>query len=261
MKKGRKIALISVLIVWAVLLVFTFYYLSNVYNSINNPAPRDITSEANEIIEITNEQLTNGIPISIEAGDVIPIAIGTDDYTLKAYELKQNEANFITNNNLHFTAKQNLDKRIDLNGDNYYDLSIKLRSTSGNNAEISFQKITEKQNIGGNMAELMNQFEEDQKTQSRILTLTLLIAGLILLFYITKSYFIPTFKNKRKMSRKTEKEAFSDLYEKCNELKKQGNTVQAKKVCKKLNHLYGYMPDKEKKKYKSQMDSIAKYIK
>jgi hypothetical protein len=254
MKRGRKIALISVLIIWTILLGFTFYYLSNVYNSINNPSQNNIVSEANSLIEITENQLVNGIPITIEVGDVIPITIDTNDYTLKIYEINQDNIKFITNNFLYFSVKQNINKKLDISGDNYYDILIKVEGITDNTAEISFQKITEKQNIGGNMAELLNRFEEDQKTQSRIITLTLLIAGLILLFYIIKSYFIPTIKNKRKMARKTEKEAFDDLFDKCIELIKEGNKEQAKKVYKKLNHLYKYMPEKKKKK-------IEKYLK
>jgi len=46
MKRERKIALISVLIIWAILLVFTFYYLNNLYISINNPEPKNIATEA-----------------------------------------------------------------------------------------------------------------------------------------------------------------------------------------------------------------------
>jgi len=261
MKRERKIALISVLIIWAILLVFTFYYLNNLYSSINNPEPKNIATEAYSIIEITENQLTNGLPITIEIGDVIPITIDQNDYTLKIYEINQNEISLITNNFLHFTAQKDMEKKLDISGDNYYDILIKINSIADDTAEISLQKITEKQNIGGNMAELMNRFEEDQKTQSKILTLTLLIAGLILLFYITKSYFIPTVKRKRKMSRKTEKEVFNDFYEKYNELLKQKKTSQAQKIYKKLVHLYKYMPQKEKVKYKSKMDSMTKYIK
>jgi len=254
MRRGRKIAISIAAAVWMVLLGFTVYYIYGFYTSVSQPIP---TSEVYEQKRISPD----GTSFPMEDGDVVSFEANDNDYALKVYGIQTSKARFVVNNFLYFEMDVGRDKKIDLEGDGYYDLLVRLRSIQGSQTMVSVSLIEEARSLGGGINDAVGRIGSDDGTQSKMVVLILLLFALILLAYVTKEYIIPTIDERRKMSRKSEIETFNDLHDKYEDAKREGDIEKARRIYHKALHLHRYMDDADQKKTKKAIIEMTNYLK
>ena len=172
MERGRKIALTIALTIWIILLVLTFYYLYVVYSSISSPVP------ALEVYTHTQVD-ADGQAFDMDKGDIVSTKINNKDYSIKIYEAKNRDAEFVINDFLYFDVKEDEDKKLDLDGDNTYDLQIHIYEIKNGVTTLYLREISERQSLGGDFTGAIDRFEKNARLQSSFMVLITLILSLI----------------------------------------------------------------------------------
>ena len=265
--ENKKVVLSVVLVVWVLALIFTFYYLYNVYSDITMPqsAGAKLSSQYVELYTmspIASDKLIIGGDIEVLQGDVIPVNVKGDDYSIKIFEINNtgNKVDMTVNNFLFFSLKNSESKKLDLNGDNSYDLLITLKGINEEKANVFIKSIDEKKAVGDRLDEALATIKQNSAIQSRLIILISLLFIIILVLYFIKTYLIPTINLKKRTAREKPTSAMNYLLDEFNDAKKSNDNKKAKRIANKAQSLYKHLPESDKKNYKSNIKSMERYL-
>jgi len=263
----RKVVLSVVLVVWILALLLTFYYLYSVYNDVTSPTtiPAKLNSKYVELYTIPLlgfDQLSVGSYIPVSIGDIIPVSVKNEDYSIKVYDINEsdNRVDLTVNNFLFFSLKKSETKKMDFNGDNYYDILITLDDIGNQNATLFIKSINEKRDTADQIGEALSVIQKNSDIQSKVIFLFCLIFIVIIIIYFIKAYLAPAMKLKKRTEREKPESVMDYLYEEFNKLKKSGNYKDATKIVNKAKSLYKHMSGEDKKNFSSKMKSMERYI-
>jgi len=263
----KKVIISVVLIVWVLALLFTFYYIYNTYIEITSPntAESKLNSQFVELYTISPlsaDKLMAGGDVDIVKGDIIPVTIKKDDYSIKVYEVNgtSKTVDLFVNNFLYFTLKNQETKKLDLNGDNYYDLLLTLKSVGDDKATLFLRTINEKRAISDSLDEALSTIKQNSAMQSRLMILIFLIFIIILVLYLIKFYLAPAIGYKRKMAREKPANVMDYLLTEFDKEKKINNEKNARKIATKINSLYEHMTNSDKENYSNKIKNVKKYL-
>lgn len=203
-------------------------------------------------INLTEEQLNSGESVTLENETYLNLNIGDKDYIVGAYKPQNNTIIELIVNNKTYILNSLDERKIDLDNDGFYELSI----TPENKSSIVLQTTKEKINIRDKfISGMSNQFSDSTLI---LLIFLVLILTLITLAYIIVGRYLKGIFVKRKISeRKDPKDIFNELAEEI----KASNGKKAKDLYQKMKNFYNYMDEDEKKKFKPKLISLERYIK
>jgi len=102
------------------------------------------TLGVNREASITNSQILSGATVDMKEKEMINFEIGEDEHTLTIDSIDSNSVDIIIQSRtIRETLTLNEVKKIDFENDGVYDLSVELRSISGDELEIFLKKINE----------------------------------------------------------------------------------------------------------------------
>jgi hypothetical protein len=259
----RKVVISIVLAVWILALIFTFYYLYNIYSDITAPnsIPAKLNSQYVEIYTLSPfspNKLILGGNVEVTKGDIIPLSVKNEDYSLKVFEINSsdNKVDLIVNNFLYFSLKNSETKKLDLNGDNYYDIMLTLKDISNSKATLFIKSINEKKAVEDKLNEALFTIKQSSDIQSKLVILISLIFIIILVLYFIKSYLAPAISLKRRTAREKPTSVLDYLLDEFDNSKRAGNNKDARKIINKAKNLYRHMPDEDKRRFTSRMKKI-----
>jgi hypothetical protein len=263
----KKMVVSIVLIVWFLALVFTFYYLYTVYNSITTPTsiPAKLNSQSIELYSLSpfgSDELNTGGEVSITKGDIIPLTVKNVDYSIKFYDINytSNSIELIINDFLSFSIKPLENKKLDLDGDNYYDLLIILKDINNGKANLYIKSIYEKKDVGDRLDEALLTIKQNSAIQSKVIILVGLFFIIILVLYYIKAYLAPAINLKRRTAREKPSSVMNYIIGEFNNSKRAGNDKDARKIANRAISLYKHMNDDEKREFRSNIKTMERYI-
>jgi len=144
------------------------------------------------IYKPTEEQLKEGYTRILLKGWKVNINFNNEEYLAKVEDIFENEVKVsIVDNN--YSIKINETKKINLDGDNYYDLEITVENIVGGRAQLTFKEIHE---------EIPVEEQEEQEEPSKIedkgnwWLILLILVIVVIIFYIFFNH--PKIKKRRK---------------------------------------------------------------
>ena len=263
----RRVILTIVFVVWLLALIFTFYYLYTIYRDISAPQsiPAKLDSQYVELYTltpITPDNLLLGQDVNVTKNDIIPVSVKNEDYSIKVFEVNNSnkKVDLIVNNFLYFSLSNGETKKLDFNGDNYYDILITLKDVNDNHATLFVKSINEKKAVEDNLNEALLTIQKNSAIQSKLVISIALIFIILLVIYFVKVYLAPAIKTKRRTEREKPGNVMDYLIDEFNDLKSSGKTGEARKILNKAKNLYSHMSENDKKIFKSKIKSMEKYI-
>jgi hypothetical protein len=202
--------------------------------------------------------LSSGELVEFEQGDVVHAEFDNRDYAFKLYELGESGVDIVVNNFLYVSLGEGEEKKLDLDGDSYLDIAVLLDSVSGGKARVSFS-VLDGEHAGGNAGELLSVISRNQSIQLKFLVLIFLVFIVIGLLFVIKAYFLPYMNVKKFTSRETSHNAFVSLVREFHSVRKKDKR-RAVRLGKRMRHMYGYLPVKEKRSFKSEIDSVNRFL-
>jgi len=261
----KRMVISLVLIVWFLALIFTFYYLYNVYNDVTTPItiPSKIGNPEVELYAISPlslDQLNVGTDVPVSKGDIIPVSVKGEDYSIKVFQINNSGADLSVNSFLYFSLKNNETKKLDFNGDNYYDLLITLKNVENEKATFFIKSINEKKDAADQLDEALTTIRQNSAIQTKLIVLIALVFIIILVIYFIKVYLAPAISLKKRTDREKPSSVMDYLFEEFNISRKAGNIKDARKILTKAKSLYKHMSEDDRKSFSSKMKFMEKYI-
>lgn len=256
------------LVVLILLFGIWFYLLFNPFDLItysSNKTQDQLNGKYTELYSVykpNQQQLENGDMFKISQGDVVNINVKGVDYSFKLLEmnLSDNSVEFAINNYLFFKLRDSIQKKLDLDSDEYYDLAINLDSFTQKEATVSFKVINEKKNVADNIDSsfqgVLNSLDANYRVQRTLLILLLTIIIIFLIFYISRNYITPTLKYKKMMDRQKPTDALDYLFDEYDLAKKSNKEHKAKKILARIKHMYKHLSDDLKPRYRSRIKTL-----
>lgn len=263
----RRFVLSIIFAIWAMTLAFTFYYLYGIYSEISSPASIDSRLDSRyvelyTVSPLAPDKLALGEDILVSKGDVIPVAIKHEDYSIHVFEINKDEdkVDLIINNFLFFSLKNAESKKFDLNNDNYYDLLISLNFIGANKTGLTLKSINEKRNVEDRIDGVINSIKQNSSLQSKLIALIFLIILVIITFYFLINYLIPVIRFRKRTAREKPSDTLDYLIDEFNNYRKNGEKIKASRIASRAKNLYNHMPGDEKKVFRSKIKSMENYI-
>ncbi|MFW6233367.1 MAG: hypothetical protein ACOC3Z_01755, partial [Nanoarchaeota archaeon] len=186
---------------------------------------------------------------------ILVIDFNEEVYLFELSRLTNNKAGLFFNNaELNYLFYINQQRKIDLNFDGVYDLSIKLISISDDGAAFTLEKTEEGIETSDNIEFLMDKFrgdvQEEVSMQNYVIFFLLIIVLIYICFNIIFVYILPYMKNRDLMKRRKPLDAIKYLY---SEIKKEKNPKRAYSLYQRIVHLYDYLSEQDKKEVKNKL--------
>jgi len=263
MEKERKmwILLISLIILAAGLLYFSPYGIQD-RSSLTFSLDIANVSQSPSLVVLDEAQLVSGASLDLHQGDSLKFSFEGKDYFAKVVSIDKSQVSIgITGKDLILIFDSEESKKIDLDNNNIYDISLKV-SLSGDLVVFKIQKISEPMSLIDSLSMRVDsaliQMNESSKKESVLIFILILVMFLILVFYFVNAYLLPGMKKKRMNAREDPKDVFDILY---NEFEKnRNNKKKAKSLYNRARHLYEYLDEPAKEDAMSRLKKMERYI-
>jgi hypothetical protein len=265
MERGKLIALIIILVLYIVVIG----YLYNVFRQISVVYPTD-NQESDlalySLIRLNQNQITNGETVDLSPGDIVSITIKNVDYSFKLLGINatENKADLVVNKDMFFYLEGDGEKKLDVDKDNYYDISAKIESISEKNVKVHLKMINEKIGVLGIVDSSITKFferaEKNYNIQLSLILMILVVFLILLVLYIVRSFIAPAVKMKKLKGREKPSDALDYLITEFENAKKTNQKAKAKRLYRRIKHLSRYMSIDDKKKYQAKLKNMERYI-
>ncbi len=197
-------------------------------------------------------ELSKNIPVNLNfEGDIYQVEL------VKVLPERNRTGIFFSDFDLGFTFHMDQERKIDINSDGFYDISLKLEDVYEGKALFLVEGIKEEKSTTGDIGLILDRLRGDvqEKTiiQDYIIMAILVLVLLAVLIHLYLAYLVPYMKNKELMETDKPKDALKYLHK---EIKKKKDPNEKKKIYSRIQHLYGYLSKKEKKKAESIMKEV-----
>lgn len=152
-------------------------------------------------------------------------------------------------------------KKIDVNGDGYYDFSVLLNSISESGAEFVFESINEKRPstdlIGVSWTNAFKNLEDNARRQSSLIFVLSVILFIVLFLYLFNTFLKPYLRLEKVRDREEPVDAMKILLKEAESLK---DKKKLAKLLVRIKHLFSYLEDSDKEEYQSRIKNIENYL-
>jgi hypothetical protein len=262
----RGIILSIVLVIGIAILVF----LSNHSNSPVSPLnyPSSLTNpniDLTKVIDISEKPLDPSLELQLKKGDTIKFFSGDKSYYLNL----ENVDNIIKKvdvslNNVKYSIDVPGEKKIDLTGDENYDLLLSAKSISDDKATITLGNINEKEVssdlVDSRVDSTLRDIEKNYKSQMEIFLYFLAFLMFLLAVYMIKVYLVPYILFRKSIERQKPTDALDYLFNEFNDAKREKDNEKMRKLYSRIRHLYEHMNNVEKDRYKDKMRDAKKIL-
>jgi len=263
MKRGRTIILFIVLVIGISLLFYLSHYTQSSVTPINYPS--DINpSSSSSAIDLNENQLTSGEPIEVKAGENVNANIDGNTYSFKIQNIDSvnNKVDILLNNFPGFSLAVTEQKKLDLNFDNVYEISVSVVSVSSGSAQLSFKLLNEKEGVietvNSQLEKTLESLQKNYNIQSGLIFLIVLVVVIFVIAYILKTFLMPAIKNKKINERQSPTDALDFLLDEFSKTK--DDKVKSKKLYHRIKHLYNYLSPEEKSRFRTRVKNIEKIV-
>ncbi|MFZ5955072.1 MAG: hypothetical protein ACOYT4_01485 [Nanoarchaeota archaeon] len=202
--------------------------------------------------------------LAITENDLIKITgVKTHYFKFHGINASNKKIYFLVDDTSFYSLQLFGTEKLNLDNDQYYDVSIYLRSLSNKSALIQVSSINEKIGFADVIDEKIKTMTFDLEKINRIQTISIILILLILIaiiLYLIKSFFLPWIKLKNKIEEQDPEDVLTYLIEEANNLMDENKKKEAKKVFSRINMLYNYMTKENKRKYAKKIKDVERYI-
>lgn len=264
MKTKRWMILYSVIVLILVLCVF----IPNFFN--DKPAPIGVVNNYSEIpqtsiIKINMSELTIGKSIEASKSQIVQIQLNNENYffEIKSLDHDLQKLSILFDNSQDYTINLNREEKINLDGDRFYDIEIRLDSISKDKAKLYVLFIREELSISDlfdlRVKNIISRSNEPTTFQIASLVLLLVLIGIIIV-YLIMLRLIPWIRLKNRTSSENPENVFRYILEELSEARKKGKKENVRKLFAKLKNFYKYLPKNERRRYAKEIRDIENYI-
>ncbi len=264
MKRG-----IITLITASILATFLLFYLTHYSNSGAFSSKLSIDEQIkmeSGVIQLSVKQLLEGSKFSVNKDDIVMFSLEDETYSFIISEInsKEKRIGIILDKKVLIKIKALEVEKLNLDGDEYYELSIYVDSVNHQSATISFKKINEKigmiQQIDSRIETLIYEFEENYKLQLNFIIIAVIAMLFAMIAYLVKIYFLPQMKLKKRTEKESPSEILDYLLKNAEQAKLKNNIPKIKKLNKKIKNLYNYLPSSKKQRFQKRIKNLENYL-
>jgi hypothetical protein len=255
MLKKRVITVGFILII--IVLGAIFYSTFSVNKSSSFTSFVDESSQLNTIT--LQEDLSLGQSVILDKQTQIEFILNEKSYRIRPIEINPVENKLVINLNQEtLTLYAGKEKRLELDDDGSYDISIQPVTITSSEASLYLISISEEIGILDSFYAKIGDLNNALRRQLVLIIGLIVIIFLMLFYYFYRNYLFPFIKIRKAKSIKKESDLFYEILEK---LKTTENKEEREELVGRAKNLYKYLSDNEKRKISSCMIKIERYIK
>jgi hypothetical protein len=253
-------------VIWGITLFLIFVFTVLLFNQGLKYQIKEIRDTSNHTywnyIILDSEQVAAGENLRLDNSNRVKIFLDKP-HQMSLAEIREKSV-IIIFDDYKYEIQNSGTQNINMDSDEFYDISFTLRKLNTDSAEIYVKSTNEKvsaiDTVTSKMKGLTTNIERTQNIQIFLMILVLFLIFILTGYYI-KTHLIPEMNLKRKLVRETPESVMDYLISECKKNMKKNDKESVKKIFSRIKHLYGYMSEDEKKPFTKKIEEIENYIK